>query len=343
MLGALGEPVSAAAPMLTRGQSDQLHEANADKGGPSFIDWESKDFALWCKANKSPGTIDTRKSTIRTHFSAEPIAHKPGGTITDYEYQDMILSLPLKQPGRRKLNALWRKFFDHLIDLGVRRNNPAKDFKVPRDKTVEDVIKYYSWDDFQVLRANAEGRLAAYLDVGYGTGARPDELTLLRYEDFDLVEGSVTIRRGRYGPVKGGKPATIPLLPIARRGLEILADGGGIPDEGWLFPNSRGDAHSRQWRCGLKEHCAELGVEYKGSYGLRHGYCFALANGVFGEQWSREEARPMMRHVDANTIDVYYRLRPGRLHEKARLAVLPAINKAVGIIRTRVRKHSQND
>jgi integrase len=314
---------------LTAPQSEQLHEKNTASGS-SFMAWEARDFALWRKANKSPGTVTNRQSTIRTHFASNPIANKPGGTITDYEYQDMILSLPLKQPGRRKLNRLWERFFDHLVENGVRRNNPAKGFKVPKDKTTEDPIKYYDWDTFQLLRANATGRLAAYLDVGYGTGARPDELTLLRWEDFDFEVGELTIRRGRYGPVKGGKPATIPLLPIARRGLEILAGGEELPAEGWLFPKTNGEAHSRQWECGLRKHCQVLGVEYKGRYGLRHGYCFALANGVFGDEWSREESRHMMRHADPNTIDTYYRLRPGRLHEKAQRAVLPPVNEAAG-------------
>ena len=68
-------------------------------------------------------------------------------------------------------------------------------------------------------------------------------------------------------------------------------------------------------------------VEYKGRYGLRHGFCFALANGVFGEDWSKDEAREMMRHSDPMTIETYWRLRPGRLHKKAQGAVIPELRQ----------------
>jgi integrase len=159
-----------------------------------------------------------------------------------------------------------------------------------------------------------------------GIGGRPNEVLMLKKDDFDLEQDEVTIRRARHGSVKDGQPKTTPLLPLARRGYEILANGPGFHEDGWLFFNSStGLPYNKNYDCGVKKLCKKLDVEYLGRYGFRHGYCYALTDGHFGDEWPPEEVAQMLRHRGMESIKHYYRVDRTKLKKKAQRATVPEV------------------
>ena len=122
-----------------------------------------------------------------------------------------------------------------------------------------------------------------------------------------------------------GKPKTTPLLPLARRGYEIIANGPGFHADGWLFYNSAGKPWNKNWDCGAKQLCKRLGVDYLGRYGFRHGYCYALANGDFGDEYTPEEIAQMLRHRGMDSIKHYFRVDRSKLKKKAQRATVPDV------------------
>lgn len=303
----------------------ELHQAEATrrKGGPTPNELFDRWFAPWSHG-KSPDTVSNAANGYTRHFRNQPTMSKPVRLIAEHEWQALILDLPMQSGGKTKWRGIIRQsIVSPLIRQGVLAYDPFDSVRLPKDKTQDEAPKGYTMEQFARLYAAAESdQQRAYLLIGMGAGPRPNEQLMLKADDFDLDSDMLIIRRARHGAVKGGKPMPTPLLPMARQGFELCKKKGFAPD-GWLFYNAAGQPLNKNWDCGLKRLCEKVGIPYLGRYGLRHGYCYALANGDFGEEWSREEAAKMMRHANNMTIDVYYRLRPGRLHEKAQRAIVP--------------------
>ncbi len=272
-------------------------------------------------------------SMIRNHDHYSVL--QPAALIEDIEFHSAILNLkgndgePMKRQGMRKWIRVWQTVvIKPLLRRQRRHYDPFDDIVLPKDKSNDvDERKGYSMADFQKLRAHAkDDRQRAYLDISMGLGGRPNEVLMLKKGDFDLEGDEVTICRARHGSVKDGKPKPTPLLPLARRGFDIIANGSGFHDDGWLFYNpSTGKPWNKNWDCGIRTLCEKLGVAYLGRYGFRHGYCYALANGDFGEEWSEAQAARMLRHRGMDSIKHYYRVDAGKLAEKAQRATVPEV------------------
>lgn len=172
-----------------------------------------------------------------------------------------------------------------------------------------------------------------------GSGARPAEAKNFRWYDIDMNPENprLTFRHGgsEDRATKSGKVATVPMLPEARTWLQHRIDrlhNGVKPEEGLVFTSSKtGEAYSRTHVFRLDDSIEAAGIRKKGRrlYAFRHGFCVALANGFFGEHWSRAEARELMRQDDEEVIDEYYRVLTPRLASKAAKAKgLPSLGGA---------------
>jgi integrase len=161
--------------------------------------------------------------------------------------------------------------------------------------------------------ARSRRQLLDVLRVGGNTGLRPDELRWLRREDIDLRARKMTVRRTGNGSVKSGKPKSVDLLPGAVEAFEAMEPR---PSD-WMFPSKLGKPRNRQAEFGLRKLSNDLGIEYKGLYGLRHFFAVMLATGGFGIQFTRKEAATLMRHESMSSIDVYYALTDDHIAKKA--------------------------
>ena len=120
---------------------------------------------------------------------------------------------------------------EHAIDLGWRRDNPAKG--VPQLVTPEDRRRpHVPWTDAAVAKWRAEAAPLPRLifELAVGTVQRPGDLPRFRWSDFD--GDSLHIRQGKTGaelllPVTDQLRRALAEAP--RRGLTILGDEAGRP------------------------------------------------------------------------------------------------------------------
>lgn len=79
------------------------------------------------------------------------------------------------------------------------------------------------------------------------------------------------------------------------------------PSSGHVFTKSKGKPHKGgNQSFGLNKMLKAAGTtktEGKLRYGFRHGFCVALANDYFGDQWTRPKAREMLRQDDEKVAD----------------------------------------
>ena len=118
------------------------------------------------------------------------------------------------------------------------------------------------------------------------TGARPEEMFALRWEDVSFERDEITISKGRVRGKEGttktkSSNRTIKMFSIVRDTLSELENGPLQHHQRYVFLNKHGqpyDKHvDREWRVALKK----AGVRHRPSYQLRHTFAsLCLANGV---------------------------------------------------------------
>lgn len=118
------------------------------------------------------------------------------------------------------------------------------------------------------------------------TGARPDELFALHWDDVDFERNEICISKGRVRGLEGS-PKTkssnriIHMVAIVKETLLTLRKSPTQHLEGYVFLNKHGQPFSkhvdREWRMALKR----AKIRHRPSYQLRHTFAsLCLANGL---------------------------------------------------------------
>lgn len=134
----------------------------------------------------------------------------------------------------------------------------------------------------------------ALLELLYGGGLRIGEVEQLDWEDLDLEEGRVHVRRG-----KGGKPRIVPVGPPAVEALQALS-----PEEpdGPVFLNARSRRLSqRSMRRIVKERGLEAGLGGLHPHALRHTFATHLLDNGADLRGIQE----MLGHENLSTTQRY--------------------------------------
>jgi integrase len=122
--------------------------------------------------------------------------------------------------------------------------------------------------------------------LGATCGLRIGEALSLRYEDLDLAEGTISIRRtlwkyNVYPPKTPSSRRTLKLPQVALDALTRLSESNGNPSEGWLFPSKNGNPTAPEsfWCWGWKRMLRKAGLPESLTYHqLRHGAASLLLN-----------------------------------------------------------------
>jgi integrase/recombinase XerD len=226
----------------------------------------------------------------------------------------------------RRLSAL-RQFYRFMLSEGWRSDDPTATLDSPR--LGRPLPRVLSEDEVERLIAESaalpgpEGmRLAAMLELVYGTGLRVSELVgmplaaVLRDVRFLVVRG------------KGNKERMIPLgEPAAdalRRYLETRdhflrksKDGKLVPSS-WLFPSSGAEGHLTRRRVGqlLKMLAPRAGIarERLSPHVLRH----AFASHLLDHGADLRSVQKMLGHADIATTEIYTHVAGARLRSLVR-------------------------
>jgi integrase len=158
---------------------------------------------------------------------------------------------------------------------------------------------------------------SAYLQCALLTGARPNELLQLRWEDVNTKWNSLTIRDKDES--KGGKDGVriIPLTPYVKHLIQALPKRGN-----WVFSSEDGAQPIYKPNRRLTEVCKVAGIEHLTIHGLRRSFgslaeWLELPAGIVAQ---------IQGHKPSATAEKHYRVRPLDLlrlhHEKLEAWIL---------------------
>ena len=212
----------------------------------------------------------------------------------------------------RKASAL-RRFFGFLVDEGVRVDDPSD--ALPRPGAARALPKVLGHGEVDAMfaaiahrltavRSPANLRLAALVELLYGSGLRASELVSL---PRTLIRASqpYVILKG-----KGGRER---LVPVSARAAEaVAAYAATLPPSGtWLFPS--GKAHLSRVRLFqiVRALAAEAGIapERVSPHVLRHAFATHLLEGGA----DLRALQTMLGHADIATTQIYTHVDTRRL------------------------------
>ncbi|WP_426287475.1 Arm DNA-binding domain-containing protein [Luteibacter sp. E-22] len=210
-----------------------------------------------------------------------------------------------------------RGMYDQALDDGLIAVNPFVGWtpkKVEPPKEEDDVDPFTQAEVAAILGA-CEGQVRNLFQFAFWTGLRTSELIALRWEDVDLVNGTVTIRRAKVRKrvkapkTRAGRRLVTLLKPAAdalaaQRQYTQLAGAEVFMNprtgESWLHD---GPIRKTAWQPALKR----AGVRYRYPYQTRHTFASTLLSAGENPVW----VASMMGHKDwAMIIKVYGRWIP---------------------------------
>ncbi|PMQ04218.1 Transposase [Dyella sp. AD56] len=186
--------------------------------------------------------------------------------------------------------------------------------KIEPPKESDDVDPFTPAEVAAILEAS-EGQVRNLFEFGFWTGLRTSELIALRWEDVDLVNGMVSVRRAKVrkkvkAPKTKAGRRTVQLLVPALNAIQAQRAHSQLRGEE-VFLNPRtgepwlhdGPIRKTAWHPALKR----AGVRYRYPYQMRHTFASTLLSAGENPVW----VATMMGHKDwAMIIKVYGRWIP---------------------------------
>ena len=206
---------------------------------------------------------------------------------------------------RRKLSAI-RRFYRHLEEQGVVKQNPAAGLVAPRTKS--RLPKTLDVDQsVQLVNIKDEDELArrdrALFELMYSSGLRVSECAALNLNSIDLHDGIVTVvgkgNKTRMAPV--GKKARAAIDQWLQRRPQLAA-----PGEAALFVNRRGGRLSvRAIQYRLRDWAVKQGLDtHAHPHMLRH----SCATHLLESSGDLRAVQELLGHADIATTQIYANL-----------------------------------
>lgn len=177
--------------------------------------------------------------------------------------------------------------------------------KIEPPKETDDVDPFTPVEVKAILDAS-DGQVRNLFEFGFWTGLRTSELIALRWEDIDLVNGTISVRRAKVrkkvkAPKTKAGRRTMPLLEPAFNAIKAQRQHTHLAgQEVFLNPRTsepwEGDAPIRKtaWQPALKL----AGVRYRYPYQMRHTFASTLLSAGENPVW----VASMMGHKDWTMI-----------------------------------------
>lgn len=192
---------------------------------PTFAEWAKEFLEVYAATNNKPSEQQTKKTLLDHHLNpAFGDARLDRISVADIErYKASKLALQRAPKTVNNHLAVLRRMFHVAIEWG-RMSGPAP--KIVFLKVAAPVFRFLTFDEARALLDAAEAEWRPMLLVALRTGLRIGELLALRWEDVDLVNARLMVRRtvyrGRMGTTKGGRDRQVSLSPEAVTALRTL-------------------------------------------------------------------------------------------------------------------------
>ena len=270
------------------------------RGFQEKLRWES---------NYSPHTVaaymhDVEKFLAWIEAQSLELAHVQSDDVQRYAAQ-LFRQEHAARSIQRSLAAL-RNFFDHLVALGRRADNPAHAIKAPRQaRTLPKVLDVDTV--MRLLDATPEGNLGrrdlAMFELLYSSGLRVSELVALDRGRLDLRAEEVRVF---------GKGRTERQLPVGRRAVDAVRgwlevrDQLAKPDEPALFVNRRG---RRMTTRNVQMRLRRFGYEHGSAQALHpHMLRHSFASHILESSGNLRAVQELLGHRRLGTTQVYTHL-----------------------------------
>lgn len=272
---------------------------------------------LWLEHGLARNTIASYRSDLALFARwLEPratlLAHAGAEDLARYLAE---VSTRAKPSSQRRLLSVWRRYYRHLIDQGLRNEDPTAQLDPPM--RVERFPKTLSEKQVLALLDAPDSdtplglRDRCMLEVLYATGLRVSELVSLKLFQTDPRAGLVRVMG------KGDKERLVPLGEEAIAWLtHYMSDSRPALLAGkncdHVFITRFGTGMSRQmfWRI-IKQHAATAGIETMrlSPHTLRHAFATHLIN----HGADLRVVQMLLGHADISTTQIYTHVARERL------------------------------
>lgn len=278
----------------------------------SFKDFFVKWFNVYVKNNNKKSEIIQKESVFRNHLN--PFFGKKNldgiSNIDIEKYKSEKVGLGLNNKTINNQLAMLSKFFKVAEEWGVLEKIP----KIKKLKAQPQKFDFLTEEECKLLLDNSEGYLKEMIFFAIKTGLRFGELIAIDWNDIDLKEQLLTVRRsivlGEMGSTKSNK---IRYIPLTDEVCQMLIQR--IKKSGYVFSDNFGN-HLKQHRCCDKLYslCKRVGLRKVGWHTFRHTFASHLIqNGV-----SIKAVQELLGHSDIVTTMRYSHLGPSTLREAIR-------------------------
>ena len=195
---------------------------------------------------------------------------------------------------------------------GLIYTSPWKNIKIPQDFSEKEIIVFSQDEVKRILAASSDYKKDIIL-LGYRTGMRIGEILVLKWEDINLEEGFLTIKRTLSGYNENNLEITAPKTKKSRRRVDLdkttiqMFKSRYDGKEGYVFSKKDGSIYSRQ-SINLPQVCRNIGIEPRSFHALRHTHATILLSAGVHPKVVQER----LGHAKiSTTLDTYSHLVPG--------------------------------
>lgn len=233
-------------------------------------------------------------------------------TAIDIEkWQNSLRINKLSSATIKRLRTILSIAFEKAVGSDIIAKNPIK--YAESIKVVHQKREPYTEAEMRLLISTAEGWLKVFLIVAFSTGLRTGELIGLQWNDVNLKDGFIDLRRAISKGSIVDETCTTNTSKNHQRVVELIPDVVDMlakfykirPNKTWLFV-TKDDEHYSDTKGVAKKFKTLLkacGVKDKTLYATRHTFTSMMLNSGFDKTWVKE----MLGHTtDSNITDKHY-------------------------------------
>lgn len=287
--------------------SDWKLKEEAQKRGRSFSAvadewWEHAEESL------SPNTRRPYKAALsraKDGFGEQDIRSITPAEISSFLRREVKKHDMAEKTAKTQL-SICNMIFRYAVQAGDVDANPARDLEVPKGLDHE-AREDASDEDIRIIRSSYGTMIGMMAYWFLYTGLRRSELLALTWEDVDLENRIIHVRRSL---VRDGTKiyAKAPKTEAGIRQVPILDDLAEkmVPGSGLVFPNERGtyiteNSFSKRW----SNFQRDTGITCT-PHQLRHSATTMLCQAVADNRLSVEDVQHIMGHAQyQTTMDIY--------------------------------------
>lgn len=200
----------------------------------------------------------------------------------------------------------------YAVENGYIDSNPCRDVSIPKGLKKEP-RKIASDEDIAIVKKSRDCTFGDFAYWAIYTGLRRGELLGLRWEDIDLAERTISVKRSIYHDAHGAPHVKEPKTEAGIRTVPILDALYAVIDKekksGWVFPAPDGGLlWNGQIARFLRLYTKETGIKST-PHQMRH----AFATMLFDAGLDPKDAQALLGHAqESTTREIYTHIRESR-------------------------------